>query len=266
MFAYHIDATQKSGGLTLGGVDLARFSGPLYWSSIEPTTKNNEYVYWKLGLTGINVGGTVLSVPSSIPTIIDTGTSLVTMPLALAEQINLKAGLQKMNVENSQLTYYGMDCFDGEIPRHLPNISLTVGNAVLTVDPTTYMFRQPDNLGRIKCLSGIAGTAANTLAHMTEESVLIGNVMLRQFYTVFDYEGQRIAFANGIRDPNLTPEIVTKLEGGSKIVGKALAPEVGNVQPAPAGSSEAKKSSGWGLSSSVFIWTLGVSLFLRWAL
>jgi hypothetical protein len=101
---------------------------------------------------------------------------------------------------------------------------------------------------------------------MTEESILIGNVMLRQFYTVFDYEGQRIAFANGIRDPNLTPEIVTKLEGG-KIVGKALAPEVGNVQPAKPGAEEPKKSSGWntGVSySPAFFWTLSLSMLLRW--
>lgn len=206
VFSYFIDATDKAGALTLGGMDLARFNGPLAWMPVLPTFSSpgmNSFVYWQVGMTKINIGPDSVALPSvKLPTIFDTGTSLAIFPLDMAASINKQLGLQAINSEGTNASLYGTSCGDGKIPSGLPDLTLTFDDVVLTLPASSYMFIQPDTRGLLICLSGVAGVSLSSAA--TEpNTIIIGNIFLRQFYTVFDPEAHQIGIANAYRPVNV---------------------------------------------------------------
>jgi hypothetical protein len=69
VFSYFIDNTETSGGLTVGGVDVARYSGNLSWISVE---KSSPLVYWQASVLSIKVGSESLDIAPSFYGIIDT--------------------------------------------------------------------------------------------------------------------------------------------------------------------------------------------------
>ena len=238
VFSYYIDATDKAGALTLGGMDLARFNGPLAWMPILPTLTSsgiNNFVYWQVGLTKINIGSNSVSLPGAkLPTIFDTGTSLAVFPPEMAASINKQLGLQAINSEGTNASLYGTSCGDGKIPSSLPDLTLTFDNVILTMPASTYMFIQPDTRGRLLCLSGVAGVSLSSAA--TEpNSIIIGNILLRQFYTVFDPEVHQIGIANAYRRVS----VETKMFAGGRFNSpNGTSPEVtvGGVNIGPKGA------------------------------
>jgi hypothetical protein len=121
-------------------------------------------------------------------------------PSSVASGINDILGLKPINSGSSGSQLYGKVCSDGKIPRNLPNIILELQDVTLTISPSTYIFMQPDNFGRMICISGFAGQDG--------DSAIIGNIILRQFYTVFDQASKKIGFANCNRDHNGTSNFV----------------------------------------------------------
>jgi saccharopepsin len=239
VFSYYIDSTDKIGGITFGGMDLARFHGPLSWAPITPTTSmasQNTYIYWQLPFSGVRVAGDTVTVPSSLSAVIDTGTSLVIMPSTMADEINQKAGLRPIKAEGTQSSLYGVNCFNGKVPGFLPNITFTLGKIELTVAPATYMFLQPDSLGRLVCISGFAGAESSSLASSTTSAIIIGNVLLRQFYTVFDHSARQVGFAVANRSPDVIPNLVAGTSSNSPN-GTSPPVDVGHVSKNSNGAS-----------------------------
>jgi hypothetical protein len=205
-FSYFIDNTNSYGGITYGGIDVARFAGPLAWATVQATASNffsTVYVYWQVSLIDVRVGTNAISIPSNMPIVIDTGTSLTLFPLSIAQEINSLMGLRQLNTGSSSGSYlWGTPCPNGNIPSSFTPITLTVGSVKLVVAPSTYVFQQADSTGRIICISGISGQDTSS------KQAILGNVILRQFYTVFDFSAKKIGFAECNRFPNVTSQLV----------------------------------------------------------
>ena len=202
VFSYYIDASEVSGAITFGGIDVARYSGPLTWATVVPNSNRfpQRYLYWKLHMDSIRVGTKTLSFNTAMEPIIDTGTSLAIFPNAIAKGLNDALELGYLLIGGDAKTYRGFDCPSGRIPLNAPNFVLTFGNLQLVMSPQDYLFVQTDDNNRLVCISGIVGASDDTF--------IIGNVLLRKYYMVFDQESKAIGFALANRATRINSQFV----------------------------------------------------------
>ncbi len=188
-----------------GGIDTARYHGNLNWIPVVPTASSfgqPVFVYWQIKLNAIEVSGEAISFTST-EAVLDTGTSLAIFSPDTARSINTKVGLRQIGTGSNGFNMYGMRCPNGEIPKDLPDVVFTFDYITISIPASTYLFIHPDDTGRLICLSGIVGTTVSS-----SSSVILGNVILRQFYTVFDYGSRKVGIANADRSPSLNSSFV----------------------------------------------------------
>jgi len=171
-FAFYLgDSTKDFGELTLGGVDPLRFTGDIVWEPLKAAT------YWEINLQNAQVGG-VSYVSGGVNAIVDSGTSLLTAP----SEVVAKIAKQLHAVEVIQGEYFVKCNYDT-----LPNIDFTIGGKVYSLAPIDYLV--PD--GDI-CLLGIIGL---DIPVPTGPLWILGDIFMRKYYTVFDYDHKRVGFA-----------------------------------------------------------------------
>ena len=194
--SYFIDNSQTNGGLILGGIDTARFSGRLAVQEIVTSSKGG-FDSFSLPLDSIKVGEYSVPLTSARSLLIDTGTSLTVLPLDIATEINERLNLVSLGEDFPGL--FGTYCPDGIIPEGMPNITIIMGKVKLKITPDVYSFLITDR-NTTYCISGIQGT--------TDGYSIIGNVFLRRYYTVFDLHHKRIGFATCNREPKVKSSII----------------------------------------------------------
>lgn len=198
VFSYYIDLTETHGFITFGGMDLNRFRGPLYWA--QGTALQNA---WALELNSLIVG--TRSIPlgeSSLKVKVDTGTSLANFPNDIANALNQALGIGYVTLANGK-SVRGVPCPSGVKPS-LPSFTMNFGNVPLEFTPNEYLYYQVGTRDQILCLSGFIGADRRG-------SAVLGNVLLRRFYTVFDQSSRKIGFAIANRHTG----VAANLAGGS---------------------------------------------------
>jgi hypothetical protein len=199
--SYFIDDTEKTGGITFGGVDLARFNGPMTWTPVEarPFARvgNN---FFMARMNSIMVEGTSVPLPADLFAIADTGSSLGFFPADTAKRINEELGLTVI-----QTGVYGIRCQNGEIPSDRKTLTLTVGGIALKFTAKDYLFLVNDPNG-LFCVSGVFGSFNGKESAFS--SVILGNVLLRKFYVAFDYKNKQMGFAACNRSPTVKSEFL----------------------------------------------------------
>ena len=186
VFSYFIDKTDVSGALLIGGIDKSRFSGDLATESIL------ESSFWELTMNSLEIGGSKLELPAGMTSVFDTGSSLGVFSLDMAQYINQKLGIPPASKEG----WYAMPCSDGQIPSNLPDLIMTFGSVRLRFTPNEYVYLQANVKKEIFCVSGILG-----ISNLGAEHSIIGNVLLRRYYTVFDVKNRKLGFAVCNREP-----------------------------------------------------------------
>jgi hypothetical protein len=206
VFSYYISGSETSGAITFGGIDTNRFAGPLNWVKIIPSSPPQitpaQYLYWKLPMDALFVGNNQIQIPPNrMFPIVDTGTSLGIFPEAIAKAVNDALGLQPLRIGDDSVTFRGFSCPSGQIPNtNLPNLVMNFGSTQLSFTPKEYLFVQTDDLNRLVCISGIIGSKDSTF--------ILGNILLRRYYTVFDQYSKAIGFAVANRSPRISPQFV----------------------------------------------------------
>lgn len=195
VFSTYIDSTEKSGSFIIGGVDLARYKGNIIWSSVA----EKSGVYWGLEIQHIALGSIIIDriSLSGIHAVIDTGTSLGVFPQNIADQLNKGLNLPRIDMGGPSDNYYGFACPDGGVPKNtnLQHLTISVENQILSFSPQEYLFVYPDNKGDLMCVSGIVGS---DMKH-----VILGNLLLRKYYIVFDQWNRKVGFATPNRSPTV---------------------------------------------------------------
>lgn len=181
--------------MIFGGVDNNRFSGSISWVPVWP----NNSVYWSTFISGpitIPAYGKTVKMDSSSPVIFDTGTSWLYMSNVAAFNLNVYLGLvPSLPVKLNSTTQYSVDCsITG-----LPDVILNIGGASFTLTQADYIV-QPIQSG--SCFSIFNGRS-----DMTDTSILLGNVLLRKWVVVFDYEKRQIGLVNANRQSTSIPKL-----------------------------------------------------------
>lgn len=201
VFSYFIDLSDASGGLIFGGIDISRYLGPLKWFDVIPAEINGkkEYDHWALILNNLTVNG-YQAIDSPKRLIMDTGTSFSGFPPKVAKILNSALGLQELSIGSKYITY-GKECDDGNIDR-FTSMSLYLSGHKISIPSRTYMYLKTHN-GNLYCVSGLLG-----VPQVSNDEIILGNLILRQFYTVFDYGSLKIGISDANRKVDLEPNIV----------------------------------------------------------
>jgi hypothetical protein len=149
-------------------------------------------------MSSLKIGDSDIALPEGITAIFDTGSSLGVLSLDMARSINRGLGIPA----TSRVGWYGFPCLDGKIPSKLPDVTMTFGSVKLKFTPEDYLFRKVKGKV-IMCYSGFMG-----LRRLDNNQFILGNILLRRYYTVFDIKNRKLGFATCNREPSTKPSIV----------------------------------------------------------
>ncbi|EAW10169.1 pepsin-like aspartic protease [Aspergillus clavatus NRRL 1] len=162
----------KDGTVNFGTVDTAKFTGEITYTDIVPKSKR-----WNIPLDDASVNGVPCGFTNK-SAFIDTGTSYAMLPP--------KDAIKLHNLIPGATTSTAGDNFT------LPCNSTAV--VQFNFSGLSYSISPKDYVGPRKgssCLSTIVGQALDG-----DDMWLLGDVFLKNVYTVFDYDHDRIGFAN----------------------------------------------------------------------
>lgn len=167
------------GELTFGGYDPAKFEGEIEYVKLESAT------YWEIALDDVAAGDYHVDPNedgSAITAIVDSGTSLMIGPKAdihkLASSIGAKAGFTGQ---------YTIDC--DKVPE-IPDVVFTIGNKEYTIPGKDTVIQAQGT-----CLFAFMGMDFPKPGPQW----ILGDVFMRQYYTVFSYLDEMVGFAKAVK-------------------------------------------------------------------
>ncbi|KAE8353920.1 aspartic peptidase domain-containing protein [Aspergillus coremiiformis] len=164
----------KDGAVTFGGVDKTKFTGKITYTNV--LSDSNR---WTIPLDDASVDGNACHFTNKTA-IIDTGTSYALIPPKDA------AALHQLIPGSSSS---GKETFI--IPcNSSAKLQLTFSGVSYTISPKDYV-GSPHGSG---CVSTIVGHQM-----FGDDEWLVGDVFLKNVYTVFDFDQNRVGFAPGVK-------------------------------------------------------------------
>lgn len=176
LFGFYLQkaANKDTGKLTIGGYDATKATN-LQWV---PLKMEN---YWMVNMEALSFGGTsTTTVPNAI---IDSGTSLIVGPVDDVKKVaEIEGATPVVSGE------YSVSCSST-----MKDMEVTLGSGDSAVKFTVAGNDLRIKICRFKiiceCLLGIAGM------DIGQPLWILGDVMMRDYYTVFDIENEQIGFA-----------------------------------------------------------------------
>lgn len=173
-FAFHLgfDGEETSGGTaTFGGVDDSLFEGKLTYLPVR------RKAYWEVKFDSLSLGEDTAKL--NIGAVIDTGTSLITLPSDLAEIFNAQIGAEK-----SWSGQYTVDCSKRDV---LPDLTFTFDGYDFSISAYDYIL----DLGG-SCISTITPM---DIPEPVGPLAIVGDAFLRRYYSVYDLGHDAVGLA-----------------------------------------------------------------------
>ncbi|KAI5480820.1 aspartic-type endopeptidase [Pseudohyphozyma bogoriensis] len=171
----------KPGGImTVGGINRTFFDGELNWINI------NSESFWGIPLEDITLNGETLSVGVSDVTI-DTGTSLVGVPLAAAQAIYAGIpGAQRMGTSS----FYAYPCSE-EV-----NLAFTFGGVSYAMDPSDFNTGLASSTSRQYCVGAVfVITTSGGGSGVERDMWIFGDAFLKNVYSAYRFSPASVGFA-----------------------------------------------------------------------
>ncbi|KAI9359647.1 saccharopepsin [Zopfochytrium polystomum] len=163
------DEGEDGGEISFGGVNHDHYEGPIVWAPVV------RKAYWEVGMTNFSLGGVPVPITSKSGAI-DTGTSLIAMPIKEAELLNAKIGAKK-----SPQGQYLLEC---DKVGSLPDLEFAIEGVPFSLSGKDYIL-QLNN----QCVSAFIGLDIGTPLWV------VGDAFLRKYYTIYDLGNMRVGFA-----------------------------------------------------------------------
>ncbi|KAI9229275.1 MAG: aspartic peptidase domain-containing protein [Piptocephalis tieghemiana] len=177
---------EQGGELILGGWDPR--IGPIRWI---PVAKDPLSSHWDLELLEFRITESANKNASTlyprsgengghIRVILDTGTSLMVLPIQDAIRINRALGA---TIISGETEFWRLPCSQDS----LPDLEINLGGQMFTLYPKDYVF----NWGNEQCISTFAGSAG-----LSPGRWIFGDVWFRAYSTVFDMDRYLLGFGS----------------------------------------------------------------------
>ena len=170
-FAFYLtrNAGQAGSVLTLGGYNSTLSKND--WKYVPLIAQD----YWRIAIDGIQAGSTKINV-SGIKGIVDSGTSLLVGDSSIVNPINAVIG--KVSQDCSNLS-------------KLPTVSITINSVTYTMGPSDYVL-QITSGSQTECINGFMST---TFPAQLANTLILGDLWIRKYYTLFDFGNKQVGFA-----------------------------------------------------------------------
>jgi cathepsin D len=183
LFSFWLSSTPNifghGGELMLGGIDDSHYTGNINYIPITSDT------YWEFQISSFTFNGSQML--GSFKAVADTGTSLLALPSDVAKQINKAIGCTPDPINPLECVYLtGCPDFDT-----LPNIDIVINGNTYTLQPKDYILKL-SVLFETACVSGIMGF---DFPAPRGPLIILGDIFLRAFYSIFDVGGNRLGLA-----------------------------------------------------------------------
>ncbi|EUC51427.1 hypothetical protein COCMIDRAFT_79427 [Bipolaris oryzae ATCC 44560] len=174
VFAFYLGDTKDSqeSEATFGGIDESHYTGKL--TKIPLRRK----AYWEVDLDAITFGKETAEM-ENVGAILDTGTSLIALPSAMAELLNKEIGAKKGF--NGQ---YSVECNKRD---SLPDLTFTLTGHNFTIDAYDYILEVQGS-----CISAFMGM---DIPEPAGPLAILGDAFLRKWYSVYDLGNSAVALA-----------------------------------------------------------------------
>ena len=172
VFAFYL-GDNADGELTFGGIDESKFEGDLHMIDLTAAT------YWQIAMDKVSLGNGK-KITSDAVAIVDSGTSLLTGPKKEVAKLAAMVGA-KPNVMGE----YTVDCSKVD----------SMPDFVFTLDGHDYTLTGRDVViesGGV-CLFAFMG-----LDIPSQPLWILGDVFMRKYYTVFNYEKKQVGLAKAV--------------------------------------------------------------------
>jgi len=170
IFAFDL-GDNKEGELTFGGYDDSKFTGEISWVTL------SEPKYWQIDLDDIKAGSFSSGKTNGI---VDSGTSLITGPSTEITRIASSVG-----ATSNLLGQYTIDCAKVST---LPNLEFHINGKNYPVPGKDLVIQSGGT-----CLFALMG-----MDIPSGPKWILGDVFMRQYYTIFDYGNARVGLATPI--------------------------------------------------------------------
>ncbi|KAN0073788.1 Merops: A01.UPA [Tylopilus felleus] len=156
--------------LSIGSVDTSLYTGSITYTPV------TVQAFWKINLDSINANGQATNKNASA--IVDTGTTFILGDADIVRQF-----YSGLNATEEGGGFYTMPC------NAMPNVSITIEGTAFPIAAELF------NLGSYNsspnsCFGAIVGSGS------LGETFIVGDVFLRNVYSIFDVGGLRVGFAN----------------------------------------------------------------------
>ncbi|KAJ8388616.1 hypothetical protein AAFF_G00131810 [Aldrovandia affinis] len=178
VFAFYLSRNEQQGSeLSFGGVDYSKYQGQIHWTPVTAET------YWQIGINGFQVNNQETGWCSQgCQAIVDTGTSMLTCPKQYLASL-----MQSIGAQQSQYGEYMVNCNQ---MNNLPTLSFNINGVNFPLPPSAYIIVQ--NQGGY-CSVGITPTYLPS--QNGQPLWILGDVFLREYYSVYDRTNNRVGFA-----------------------------------------------------------------------
>jgi saccharopepsin len=174
VFSFYLPSESgEKGELDLGAIDTDRYTGELFYQNLSSET------YWEINIDDIKLKGN--SITSTKKAIIDTGTSLLVGPSDDVKAIAYKVGATSSFLAPNEFL---LDCSKLD---SLPNIDISFGGKDFPLTPSQYVLQMDG-----QCLLGFMGM---DIPEPRGPLWILGDVFIREYFTVFDVDNARIGVA-----------------------------------------------------------------------
>ncbi|KAF2665411.1 acid protease [Microthyrium microscopicum] len=207
----------NNGEITFGGPDTDAYSGDLnYVSAI-----TNDRGFWELTIDSVSFNGKTAAIQNGATALLDSGTSLLLLPPSDAQAVHDTIPGSAKNGET-----FTVPC------NTATPLTISFGGKAYTISPKDYIGSATSNGN---CNSNIAGRQT-----FNSNQWLVGDVFLKNVYTVFDGDQGRVGFSllkgSSISTPSSpTPPI-------SQTTTSMYQPTVGGSSPPPSSPSSSETS------------------------
>ncbi|KAF3053666.1 hypothetical protein E8E11_010747 [Didymella keratinophila] len=192
------DLDASTGSILFGGVDTDKYSGQL--STLPIIQEQGVYAEFIIALTDMGIGGnkTSLFSNSNVAVLLDSGSSLMYLPDAVAQALYTQFNAQYDSRQQAAFVDCSLANQDGSLEFGFSGITISVPYNELVITAAV-------NRGEPVCILGI-GPAGNSVS-------VLGDTFLRSAYVVYDLDNNEISLAQ--TNFNATSSNVQEIQSGA---------------------------------------------------
>ncbi|XP_070604613.1 embryonic pepsinogen-like [Erythrolamprus reginae] len=169
LFSVYLSRKATGSMITFGGIDHSHYTGPINWIPV------SQQSYWQITMDSVLVNGKKIACNNGCQAIVDTGTSLLAGPTNAVSSILTAIGAtQGQSVIN---------CSDLS---KLPDVVFVINGIHFPLPPAAYTQQ---------IVPGYCGTGFQPGGG---DSWILGDVFIREYYSIFDRGNNRVGLAKAI--------------------------------------------------------------------